>query len=1352
MRVKVFKSIFIFSLLVAGVFMSSKASAITAYGENSRDVSRAAGATWYYYKITGSNYGPDDKFYVPTGSNNTKVAIPAQTCQSYGGFWVLLRNAYDGQPASAIRLSDISLNSNSLPSNTIAPPTNVIPYIPNSTSAVPASQNGISFVMRNKTMKEVLDIYNKYINTTADPLGGGYIGDLSYFCANEAGTAPTNVKTNLDSFSTVTIGEITSAPVLNGSSYYGSSSNSTVMVPYGEKITVTFRSYLARVAYDYQLKGGNASYQLNTDGSSRSGSVNFSDLNNGDRRWDINGVEYFYSSPIEVTRDFTITSTRTYCQTISYNVAYDASGNLTSGTGSRTSRACITFYPAQMASSGNPSGGVVTSCRQGGDPNSGSNIATVGVSKNGTKEVGSGFQMTTAANKNDNITIFAKPGDSIRFSYSICFVGRKSIPVNNLTDRHFEIFAGQGGGDDVDSLLFGKQFNLLGQGIGVLQKAIRNGNFKFQYIDESVFDSSDSDARDTKYKITSASLWNSSEKQLSFTSPDAREDAVQLADKGTGEDNNDDDDFDTEDGGTEKISYDCEYYTGRTTDNGGFVIPGLLPDYINQDDSKMKDALEHCNSAKALASSGSSNASYSAVGATIGQNLKYSVNSSSGTGIAIVSKGAGVKIPYNYTTNITGEIKDHDTGIVYPGEVVKYDTNVDILPRANQLTSDKEGDNYIQYATNTPPYTEVDLVEFLIEDNTNLDSIKDKLAQDYNNWDSHMESVFRVENPQWNGNLPSPNSDSDVCEFYARILGKDLTSCKSRVVKGSGAANKADSYVGNRTSDPKGEMGYYKATELLTVPDTIAGYKYCVATAINYGDSHGVPKEGLLNDNPNSPAYGANSYSVNSNFSNYTSTRWRVSNASCRTVAKKPSAEIWNGGSYSGGNIWSSVTKKSVNARLGDLLNGTPQVDKNDKRRRAPGYAYFGSWDEYYVVAKGSVYGLASASALGYTSNIGLLGGLASDGYGNPNGKDFCDLSRLTIANNNCKEGVAGELSKDPTEPNDIKKTIKAFYTPPDTVEPSSPPATIQGIYNAIGGFSSAKYYSWRNAHVIMSSWTGDQTIGSQLKNWTSGTVVIKVNGHLTIEDNICITEGTCSSISNEKDINNLSLENRNISAGGFDAENLSTIPQVIIIAKSISIGENVTQIDAWLVTDSDEDGYNGGFINTCAGFKTGETTMNTCWRTLKINGPVLTSELLLNRTGGAWAGYSGDLGSPVYQSLREKKLEWESYCELRNGRNYDKVRSCLNERIDSEVNGMSMSEADKTALKLAYRAADRFGAQDNTYSVNGASWRDLTCDGSITPAEIINLSPIVYFWAYSQSQQLGQAIITYAQELSPRY
>ena len=1365
-----------------------------------------SGASWYYYEITKTGYSEDDRIYVPVANNySPKVAIPAKTCQSYGGFWVLLRNEYNketgeltGRPAAAIKLSDI--RSTDLPASvSVSNPTNIITFKGNRVGTPEDSQDGVTPIAYGD-MNDVLNILTNYVGTTAVPLDvADNIGELSYFCANKSGARPPAQPVALSSFSTVTVGGgATSAPVLNQTSYLGGNNETAaIAIPVGSALPeITFDSYLARVFSDYDLKGDSSeiSYTIETNGVSDSGKISISSLNNRENRWNFGGINYLYSDKVTKTvKDLGTmgNSRRTICQkitTTSDNV-YSSDTLTINGSETVTSEACIIFVPVASLN-----GSVVNSCEQGGNGrymyrNSymGNTVATIGVSKNN----GQLLTTTAAATVEPSVvTTYAKPGDVIRFSYSICF-GANDVNYDgemvtggnhsgNQIDSWFRVYVGTKNDDQpsVYSLLFGNQDELLGGTVYVDKIALRGGELKYNY--DGSDNSRDEAAGGTttgsseEYKITNSGYWNSNKRQLAFSSPDAHQDvSVRIGGGPSGSS--------SEDEGDELIEgYGCTYYSGLSSDNAtGYVIPGFEGNLNDIDcdsavssmysngtpitsavGATLSHSLEYAyiaawpvrtNSRQTVASLediiNSYNQAYDEIKAGSGlQNSSGRAVSSGNADAQTVTKTASVVIPYNFDTNISGKITNNNSQITYPGDTIKYSATVDVLPRANPVTSDIVDDKPVSYATTMPEATKVELVEFLVKDSADA-SVAEKIKQDYLSEEDK--------------NLPASKraySTGTICEYYTNILGDNLADCEANTVRGL----MADEVIGNGSGNPEGEKNYYNAETDLVVPDVKAGYKYCVAVAISYGDSHGFPG-GELSDDPNQSNFGANATSANRMFSTSMNYRWRTANASCRTVAKKPSFQAWNSGVYSGDNITSSVMEKSVNARLFNLPPGSSKPKDDDTREIAKDPVYFGSWAEYYVVAKGEISGFASASALGYTTSFGSL---SADGYGRP--YNYCNLSRLTLANTNCKSGTAGkydliipksldpEINNNASDPGtkNLRAEITQYYIPPAVTISNS---GYQGTYaGSLSTVSDADYFpgGWNGAQLLIKN--GDFIIDKPYSR-TAGTLVIQVKGHLIIDSNICLGGGTCTEAGGNDyatpgayaiNTNNLSLNERNTDS----FLSVKDIPQVIIMAESISIGSDVSQIDAWLITNSDKADYDGGYINTCGEFRSGQTGTSKCWKTLKINGPVVTTALLLNRTGGAWPGYSGDVGNQAYKTLSQDKLNWKSECIASGVTGRRKISNCVNQRMENYVNSLGLDEKTKKAMLAAYAAADRYGAQSDTYSANNAFTRDLSCDGSITPAEIFDLHPIVYYWAYGQSQKLAQAIVTYAQEFAPRY
>jgi len=103
-------------------------------------------------------------------------------------------------------------------------------------------------------------------------------------------------------------------------------------------------------------------------------------------------------------------------------------------------------------------------------------------------------------------------------------------------------------------------------------------------------------------------------------------------------------------------------------------------------------------------------------------------------------------------------------------------------------------------------------------------------------------------------------------------------------------------------------------------------------------------------------------------------------------------------------------------------------------------------------------------------------------------------------------------------------------------------------------------------------------------------------------------------------------------------------IPQLVIIARNIIITDNVTNVDAWLVTKSTT--ATDGIVNTCDAPGITEPvklTAGVCNAKLTVNGPVYASHLLLYRTGGT-GNTAATAGDPAEVfNLRPDAYMWAS-------------------------------------------------------------------------------------------------------------
>ena len=517
---------------------------------------------------------------------------------------------------------------------------------------------------------------------------------------------------------------------------------------------------------------------------------------------------------------------------------------------------------------------------------------------------------------------------------------------------------------------------------------------------------------------------------------------------------------------------------------------------------------------------------------------------------------AKVNVPYNYYTSTTSGINADDR--IYLGEGVSSNFVVSILPRGN--TSVHNGEPYATLHDGM-----IKAVEFVVSAEDNLDAV--------------------------GGN---ENTPQDPCAYYQSNL---------RVISGCNTIWQVDPML-----NPQGRYSGWTYTQVVdrVVPDNpdafsedLVGARYCVAVGISHSDSHGQPGGGVVSgmSNPSD---------------------WRVSGASCRTIAKKPNFQVWNGHMYTNGSINTSLTRKHVNANLGDSADPT---------------GLFGSWDEYYVTAAGEINGFASGAALGYygkerNTSLGLQGGNSPDA-------EPCDISKMTISNEGCDTdlGTIG-YSNIRKSMDVILERLYSRYTNPSSSDGVSVLANGATYVNYNGDINTSqiKNLSGANSSLLVNTEFGPSyirqtksSINSESEqttsNYASNTLVIYVNGKLTIDTNICTGSGDCS-IGNNGGY--LTLQGRN----NDWYSNIYSLPQVLIIAKKgIVVTENVNQIDAWLITD--------GNVDTCAQFKVGSGSSEQCTNPLIINGPVIAKSLTLDRTAGANPGSGNpDTSNVLYKNL----------------------------------------------------------------------------------------------------------------------
>lgn len=180
-------------------------------------------------------------------------------------------------------------------------------------------------------------------------------------------------------------------------------------------------------------------------------------------------------------------------------------------------------------------------------------------------------------------------------------------------------------------------------------------------------------------------------------------------------------------------------------------------------------------------------------------------------------------------------------------------------------------------------------------------------------------------------------------------------------------------------------------TNAFTITDRV-GDKYCNSFGFYWQYWYGVRQErdGQLlseNWNPENQPY------------------WTNYDAACRTIVKKPSTSIWNGGIFTNGDIKTSLSNRYLSPRFADI-NGS-----NSGNRRK-----FGSWTEHLATVGGSVItGSAGANDIfgsliggGGIQTFGFSSGGALAFNGSAANDDLLANSPLTIANTGSPVGGSG--------------------------------------------------------------------------------------------------------------------------------------------------------------------------------------------------------------------------------------------------------------------------------------------------------------------------------------------------------
>lgn len=244
---------------------------------------------------------------------------------------------------------------------------------------------------------------------------------------------------------------------------------------------------------------------------------------------------------------------------------------------------------------------------------------------------------------------------------------------------------------------------------------------------------------------------------------------------------------------------------------------------------------------------------------------------------------------------------------------------------------------------------------------------------------------------------------------------------------------------------------------------------------------------------------------------------------------------------------------------------------------KADGRTY-GSWVEYGVFSPGVVTGFASLSGLegGYESNL-------------PNTQEF--WSKLTFANTDNEYGF---FTTNPSGMGTIPNVKSALLA-------------NRSVTNNLSATDAIDLNGNDVQSGLYQKDIGNLTINTSKLEAGKSVIVYVPEGTVTIAGNIDYSNGPYTDI--------------------------SQIPQLVIIAKNISIKPSVVHVSAWLIADN----KNAGVINTCDDPAT--LTMLICNQLLRIDGPVMAQHLKLRRTAG---GAEGDPAEVI--NLPASTYLWSQY------------------------------------------------------------------------------------------------------------
>ncbi len=224
------------------------------------------------------------------------------------------------------------------------------------------------------------------------------------------------------------------------------------------------------------------------------------------------------------------------------------------------------------------------------------------------------------------------------------------------------------------------------------------------------------------------------------------------------------------------------------------------------------------------------------------------------------------------------------------------------------------------------------------------------------------------------------NNNLDTCSWY---LQKKYGGDRNRFRNGCAIISEVGGSWGEGYNAPYTHDSTKKIYNATTSADVIisdyVGDKYC--------NSFGFKLEywyGITHSNPVSEEWHSEGKSY-----------WAIYDAACRTIAKKPALNLWNGSLFTNGDVQTTIANRYLNPVFGGtVINPRGSGNRNN----------FGSWSEYLAVVGGIIYsehtgGFGSGTALSFNGAINGLG-IA--------GEPLWNISPLTVSNVGPTYGLSG--------------------------------------------------------------------------------------------------------------------------------------------------------------------------------------------------------------------------------------------------------------------------------------------------------------------------------------------------------